>query len=75
MAALPQRFPRASLIQHAAFLESRLQRHLEETNKLILEAEDRGMATVTRKLAQRFNSLDEARKLMNDVRLALWDLP
>lgn len=75
MSPLPQRFPRASLIQHAAFLESRLQRHLDDTHRLIEEAEDRGMGAVTRKLAIRFNALDDARKLMNDVRLALWDLP
>lgn len=75
MSPLPRRFPRASLIQHAALLESRIQRHLDETQQLINEAEDRGMSQVTRKLALRFNSLDEARKLVNDARLALWDLP
>lgn len=75
MQALPQRFPRASLIQHAAMLESRINKHLDDTQRLIDEAEDRGMGSVTRKLAQRFNALDTARAAVNEARIALWDLP
>lgn len=75
MSGLPTRFPRASLIQHAAFLESRINRLMDETHQLIEESESRGGAPSTRKLAQRFNALDEARKHVNDARAALWDLP
>lgn len=75
MTSLPARFPRASLLQHAAFLESRLQRLLDETHDLIEQCEDSGDHLRTRKLAQRFNALDEARKLANDCRMALWELP
>lgn len=75
MAGLPKRFPRASLIQHAAMLESRINHHLEDTQQLINDAEDRGMHVVTEKLARRFNALDDARSAVNRARLALWDLP
>lgn len=75
MSPLPARFPRASLIQHAAFLESRITRLLDETHALIEDTEGNGNAAQTRKLAQRFNALDEARKYVNDARQALWDLP
>ena len=75
MSGLPQRFPRSSLITHAAMLEHRIQRLLDETQQLIEEAEDRGLGNATRKLSQRFNALDEARKYVNDARTALWDLP
>lgn len=75
MSGLPARFPRSSLIQQAALLESRIQRLLDETQDRINEAEDRGMSAVTRKLAQRFNALDTARQYANDARQALFDLP
>lgn len=75
MRSLPARFPRASLIQHAAMLESRINKHLDETQQLIDEAEERGMGNMTRKLAQRFNALDSARAAVNEARVALWDLP
>lgn len=75
MGSLPKRFPRASLIQAAAALESRINKLMEETNALIEESEDRGMAVVTRKLSQRYNALDQARAAVNDARIALWDLP
>ncbi len=56
-------------------LESRINKLLDETQQKIEESEDRGMSAVTRKLAVRFNKLDEARASINEARLALWDLP
>lgn len=75
MSALPARFPRASLIQNAAMLESRINKLLDETQQLIDESEEHGDYIRTRKLGARFNALDDARTSINEVREALFLLP
>lgn len=75
MSGLPARFPRASLINAAGMLESRVNRLLDETHQLIEWSEEHSNQAMTNKLARRFNALDEARKCINEARMALWDLP
>ena len=74
MSGLPARFPRASLVANAAALESRINQLMDQTQVKIEEAEDRGMEIARRKLHRRHHTLDNARQLVNDARIILWQL-
>jgi len=74
MSSLPARFPRAALINSAAMIESRIQDQLDVVHQRIQESEDMGLGNVTVKLAQRYNTLDEARHRANELRMILWEL-
>jgi hypothetical protein len=74
MSGLPARFPRNTLINSAAMLESRIQNELATLAVKIEQAEDQGLGTPLRKLAARYNTLNAARRMCTELRQLLWEL-
>jgi len=75
MVSATRRFPRTRLWQRTSSLHDVLDYWADETERLIDDAEDKGLGLVTNRLALRLHSLNTAIENVRLAKAALYDMP